>query len=167
MCAEDYPDFGILPDQAQFDADWLEKCQMAIDDPEIELNPVNNIVDFVDVALEILIVEWCTRGCLEPISIVKEDFERSVIEESKFAGIPYIRLKENHRGQKRKKLSLKDSNSNRKNGEKRTLPCPYNQQSYLWYQMTIWLLEMVLDNCIGPNCIFQQPTAVKQVKVRI
>ena len=101
-----------LSDQVKFDADWLEKCQMAIDDPEIELNPVNNIVDFVDVALEILIVEWCTRGCLEPISIVKEDFECGIIKDGDFAGIPFIRLKENYRGQKGGKFSLKDGKSN-------------------------------------------------------
>ena len=74
FCVEHRPDFGTLPNQAQFNADWFEKRQMAIDDPGIEFDPVRNTEEFVNVALENLIVEWYTRGCLEPISIVKEDF---------------------------------------------------------------------------------------------
>ena len=140
---------------------------MAIDDPAIEFDPVRNTEEFVDVALENLIVEWCTRGCLEPISIVKEDFETGVIKDGDFAGIPYIHLKENYRGQKGEKLSLKYMDSNTNNGKKKTLPCPYNEHPFSCYQTTIRLLEMVPDDCEGPNRKFQQQASVKQIKVRI
>jgi len=158
-------DFGSLPNQAQFDADWFEKRQMAIDDPEIKFDPVNIIEDFMKVAMENLIVQWCTRGITEPISITKEDFERGIIKDGEYAGIPYIRLKENYRGQKGKKLSLKDGDSNTNNTRKKTLPCPYSSHPFSCYQTTIRLLEMVPDNCEGTTCIFRQTASKKQIAV--
>ena len=59
--------------------EWFEKRQRAIDDPRNPLNPVNNTDHFVMIALENLIVEWNTRGCKEPVHIVKEDFEQGRI----------------------------------------------------------------------------------------
>ena len=57
-------------------------------------------------------VGYALRGLRELVMIEKEDFETGVIKEGTYAGIPFVRLKESYKGQKGKKLSLKESQTN-------------------------------------------------------
>eukprot|EP00536_Pseudo-nitzschia_multiseries_P013942 jgi/Psemu1/36934/gm1.36934_g len=111
--------------------------------------------------------EWALRGCLEPSSIVKEDFETGVFTEGEFVGIQYIRLKPNYNGQKKRSLSLKNPVLDDCNTKKTTLPCPYNGDPMSTYQTTIKLLSLVPDNCEGVNRIFRKSASKKQLEASV
>ena len=112
-------------------------------------------------------VEYALWGLREPVMIEKEDFETGIIKEGAYAGIPFVRLKESYKGQKGKKLSLKESQTNTLLTDKRTLPCPFSPHPYSCYQTTIKLLKLVPDNCQGVNRIFWNRASVTQIEVRL
>eukprot|EP00536_Pseudo-nitzschia_multiseries_P005327 jgi/Psemu1/12328/gm1.12328_g len=100
--------------------------------------------------------EWATRGCLEPSSIVNEDFETGVFTEGEFVGIEYIWLKPNYNDQKKRSLSLKNPVPDDPNTKKTTLPCPYNGDPAIY--------SLVPDNCEGVNRIFCKAASKKQME---
>ena len=85
------------------------KRQKAIDDPKNPLSPHTNINHYMWCALENLIYEFNTRGCIEPTSVKAEDFEIGTISDGEFKSIPFIQLKETYNGQKNEGLSLKNT----------------------------------------------------------
>eukprot|EP00536_Pseudo-nitzschia_multiseries_P015137 jgi/Psemu1/41422/gm1.41422_g len=126
-----------------------KKRNKAINDPSNPLDPFNNLEHFVWCAMENIMTEWALRGCLEPSSIVKEDFETGVFTEGEF---------------KKRSLSLKNPVLDDRNTKKTTLPCPYNGDPMSTYQTTIKLLSLVPDNCEGVNRIFRKPASKKQLE---
>eukprot|EP00536_Pseudo-nitzschia_multiseries_P006214 jgi/Psemu1/14738/gm1.14738_g len=157
-------DYGTCPNKACFDVNWYKKRNKAIADPHNPLDPFNNLEHFVWCAMESIMTEWALCGCLEPSSIVKEDFETGVFTEGEFVGIQYIQLKPNYNGQKKGSLSLKNPVLDDRNTKKTTLPCPYNGDPMSTCQTTIKLLSLVPDNCEGVNRIFRKPASKKQLE---
>eukprot|EP00536_Pseudo-nitzschia_multiseries_P019077 jgi/Psemu1/58794/gm1.58794_g len=148
-------DYGTCPNKARFDVN----CN--------PLNPFNNLEHFVWCAMENIMTKWALRGCLEPSSIVKEDFKTGVFTEGEFVGIQYIRLKPNYNGQKKRSLSLKNPVLDDRNTKKTTLPCPYNGDPMSTYQTTIKLLSLVPDNCEGVNRIFRKLASKRQLEASV
>eukprot|EP00536_Pseudo-nitzschia_multiseries_P018476 jgi/Psemu1/55782/gm1.55782_g len=160
-------DYGTCPNKARFDANWYQKRNKAINDPSNPLDPFNNLGHFIWCAMENIMTKWALHGCLEPSSIVKEDFETGVFTEGEFVGIQYIRLKPNYNGQKKRSLSLKNPVLDDRNTKKTTLPCPYNGDPMSTYQTTIKLLSLVPDNCEGVNRIFRKSASKKQLEASV
>eukprot|EP00536_Pseudo-nitzschia_multiseries_P004108 jgi/Psemu1/9274/gm1.9274_g len=69
---------------ACFDINWYNKRNKAINDSKNPLDPFNNLEHFVWCAMENIMTKWATCRCLEPSSIVKEDFETGVFSEGEF-----------------------------------------------------------------------------------
>eukprot|EP00536_Pseudo-nitzschia_multiseries_P005457 jgi/Psemu1/12602/gm1.12602_g len=139
-------DFSTCPNKAHFNVNWYKKWNKAINDPSNLLDLFNNLKHFVWCAMENIMTKWALRDCLEPSSIVKEDFETGP----------------NYNGQKKRSLSLKNPVLDDRNTKKTTLPCPYNGDPMSTYQTTIKLLSLVPDNCEGVNWISHKPASKKQ-----
>eukprot|EP00536_Pseudo-nitzschia_multiseries_P011591 jgi/Psemu1/29449/gm1.29449_g len=142
-------DYGTCPNKARFDVNWYQKWNKAINNPSNPLDPFNNLEHFVWCAMENIMTKWALRLCLEPSSIVKEDFETGVFTEGEFVGIQYIRLKPNYNGQKKRSLSLKNPVLDDRNTKKTTLPCPYNGDPMSTYQTTLNANQVIGKNRIN------------------
>ena len=90
VCAQQRTTFGRLPNKATYDLDWFKKRQVAIDDPDNKLDPVNNSDHFVAIAMENLMVEYALRFTGASHDIEKEDFTTGVIKEGSYPGIPFV-----------------------------------------------------------------------------
>jgi hypothetical protein len=144
--------YGTLPNKSMFDEHWEEKRLKAANDPTNPFNPFNNNEHYVWCALENVMYQFCTRGCLEPTSICVDDFVQCVIDKGAFKGIPFIRLKENYGGQKGKSLTIKNSELDADNTWKETFPCPYSTKPLSCYQtdfvtlfiIIFWVVDVII-----------------------
>ena len=135
--------------KSSFDSKWQEKRMIAANDPSNPFNPFSNDDHFVWAALENVMYEFNTRGCLEPSSICVEDFITGTIEDGAYKDIPFVRLKENYSGQKGKALSLRNPVLDADNTKKKTFECPYSADPLSTYQTTLKLMEWVPSTCEG------------------
>eukprot|EP00536_Pseudo-nitzschia_multiseries_P006594 jgi/Psemu1/15691/gm1.15691_g len=167
LFAQAHADYGTCSNKARFNKHWYKKRNKAINGPNSPLDPFNNPEHFVWCAMENIMTKWATHRCLEPSSIIKEDFETGVFfSEGQFVGIEYIQLKPNYNGQKKRSLSLKNPVLDDRNTKKTTPLYPYNGDPMSTYQTTIKLLSLVPDNCEGVNRIFCKLASKKQKEAR-
>ena len=147
-----------------FDADWEAKRLKAAFDPKNPFCPFSNDEHYIWCALENIMFQFNTRGCMEPSSIVVEDFVQGIIAEGAFKGIPFVRLLENYAGQKNNALSLKKYQLDAENQKKKTFPVPYSEDPLSCYQTTIKLIEWCPDaaTCEGPRRIFRKLASAQQ-----
>jgi hypothetical protein len=158
-------DYGTLPNKATFDVKWREKRMKAAMDPSNPFNPFSDDDHYVWCALENIMFEFNTRGCLEPSSICVEDFETGIIEEGAFKGIPFVRLKENYSGQKGKALSLRNHVQDAANTKKKTFACPYSSDRLSCYQTTLKLIEWTPPEANGrPRRIFRKKASKAELE---
>ena len=113
--------------------------------------------------------QFNTRGCLEPSSILVEDFEVGIWQIGAYKGIPFVRLKEDYSGQKNRSLSLKNPVVNADNSKKKTLPAFYSSDPLSCFQtvrkLIMWCPDSKTCTNIGGRRLFRKPASVADLKL--
>ena len=108
--------------------------------------------------------QFNTRGCLEPSSILVEDFEVGIWQIGACKGIMFVRLKEDYGGQKNRALSLKNPVVNADNSKKKTLPAFYSSDPLSCFQtvrkLIMWCPDSKTCTDIGGRRLFRKPASV-------
>ena len=155
------PNFGTCPNASTFDPQGNEKRLAILSDP---LNPINiydeksNVIDY-ELFLYVLanqLQEKCLlRGRQEPSCLTPDDFEWGITTAGFFQGLPFVKLKSSHSGQKQLAMDLQNHSRAAVSSTidhlpiARTSNCPYS----LYNMMHKYTQELY-----PPKHLFKDPT---------
>ena len=169
------PNFGTCPNASTFDPQGNEKRLAILTDP---LNPINiyddkgNVSDY-ELFLYVLanqLQEKCLlRGRQEPSCLTPDDFEWSIATAGFFQGLPYVKLKSSHSGQKQLAMDLQNHSRAAVSDTIDHLPiarssdCPYS----LYNMMHTYIQKLYPPKHLfkDPNCrrLFQRKASKLQI----
>ena len=171
LCKRFCPDFRTTPHAAIFETQFHEKHLAAYHDPTNDFDPYKNWSHRMAITAEELCSCFGIRGQQEPQNLTRSDFVFGIMNHGVFKGQKYVKLKEDHDGQKGNALSLMSHSLLKEHGGRIYLEVVDTGDEFSCYKLLYDLIHKYLPPVnLCKKCtehrIFRQEATKGQLEVR-